>query len=56
MNSEELRQAIVKPAELAGYPLDTATIDLLVRNTEGREGALPLLQFPNPHLGRIGGG
>lgn len=45
MNPEELRQAIAKPAELAGNPLDTATIDLLVKDTEGREGALPLLQF-----------
>ncbi|HIK17391.1 MAG TPA: ATP-binding protein [Leptolyngbyaceae cyanobacterium M33_DOE_097] len=45
MAPEELRQAIAKPAELAGYPLDAATIDLLVKDTEGREGALPLLQF-----------
>lgn len=45
MTPEELRQAIAKPAELAGHPLDTATIDLLVKDTEGREGALPLLQF-----------
>ncbi|HEY9695834.1 MAG TPA: WD40 repeat domain-containing protein [Trichocoleus sp.] len=45
MNVDELRQAIAKPAELAGHPLDQATIDLLVKDTEGREGALPLLQF-----------
>ncbi|MGG6294951.1 AAA family ATPase [Leptolyngbya sp. AN02str] len=45
MTPEELRQAIAKPAELAGHPLDPATIDLLVKDTEGREGALPLLQF-----------
>ena len=53
MTSEELRQTIAKPAELAGHPLDTATIDLLVKDTEGREGALPLLQFA---LTRIWGG
>lgn len=45
MTPEELRQAIAKPAELAGHSLDTATINLLVKDTEGREGALPLLQF-----------
>ncbi|MFB2897811.1 NACHT and WD repeat domain-containing protein [Aerosakkonemataceae cyanobacterium BLCC-F50] len=45
MNEAELRQAISKPAKLAGNPLDEATIDLLVKDTEGREGALPLLQF-----------
>ncbi|MEG3922250.1 hypothetical protein QUA07_24490, partial [Microcoleus sp. T3_A4] len=45
MNEAELRQAIGKPAELAGHPLDEATINLLVNDTEGREGALPLLQF-----------
>jgi WD40 repeat protein/diadenosine tetraphosphatase ApaH/serine/threonine PP2A family protein phosphatase len=45
MTTEELRQAIARPAELAGHPLDAATIDLLVQDTEGREGALPLLQF-----------
>jgi uncharacterized delta-60 repeat protein len=45
MTPEELRQAIAKPAELAGHSLDSATIDLLVKDTEGREGALPLLQF-----------
>ncbi|MGD1804144.1 NACHT and WD repeat domain-containing protein, partial [Dapis sp. BLCC M126] len=45
MNEAELRQAIAKPAELAGHPLDEATINLLIKDTEGREGALPLLQF-----------
>ena len=45
MDEEELRQAIGQPAELAGHPLDKATIELLIKDTEGREGALPLLQF-----------
>lgn len=45
MKVDELREAIAKPAELAGYPLDQATVDLLIKETEGREGALPLLQF-----------
>ena len=44
MNEAELRQVIAKPAELAGHPLDEATIYLLVEDTAGREGALPLLQ------------
>ena len=45
MNKTELREAISKPAELAGYSLDDKTIDRLVYQTVDREGALPLLQF-----------
>ncbi|WP_088893773.1 AAA family ATPase [Leptolyngbya ohadii] len=45
MSEEELCEAIRKPAELAGHPLDEATIQLLLEQAEGREGALPLLQF-----------
>ncbi len=44
MGEAELRQVIAKPADLAGHPLDEATIYLLVEDTAGREGALPLLQ------------
>lgn len=45
MEEEELRRAISEPATRAGHPLDEATINLLIEQTEGREGALPLLQF-----------
>lgn len=45
MTEAELRRAITEPAKRAGYPLDEATVNLLVQDTEGREGALPLLQF-----------
>jgi WD40 repeat protein len=45
MNENELRDAISKPAELMGHPLDEATINLLLEQTEGRASALPLLQF-----------
>ncbi|MEN8446614.1 MAG: ATP-binding protein, partial [Cyanobacteria bacterium J06555_13] len=45
MTATELRRAIKEPAKQAGQPLDEATIELLVKETEGREGALPLLQF-----------
>ena len=45
MTGTELRCAIEEPAKQAGHPLDEATIDLLLKDTEGREGALPLLQF-----------
>uniref|UniRef100_UPI0039C5DA34 NACHT and WD repeat domain-containing protein n=1 Tax=Scytonema sp. PCC 10023 TaxID=1680591 RepID=UPI0039C5DA34 len=45
MSTEELRRAITKPAELAGHPLDEAVVNLLINDTLGREGALPLLQF-----------
>lgn len=42
---DELRRAVAEPAIRAGHPFDEATVDLLVSQTEGREGALPLLQF-----------
>ncbi|MBW4512251.1 MAG: WD40 repeat domain-containing protein [Scytonematopsis contorta HA4267-MV1] len=45
MTELELRRAITKPAENAGYSLDEAIVNLLLKDTEGREGALPLLQF-----------
>jgi len=45
MNENELRDAISKPAELMKHPLDEATINLLLEQTEGRASALPLLQF-----------
>ena len=45
MSQDELERAIAKPAKLAGHSLDESTVKLLVEETEGREGALPLLQF-----------
>jgi len=45
MNEAELQRAIAEPAKRAGHALDAATIQLLLKETEGREGALPLLQF-----------
>ncbi|WP_439517045.1 ATP-binding protein, partial [Limnospira sp.] len=45
MQREELEMAIAKPAELAGHSLEPAIIQLLIEQTKGREGALPLLQF-----------
>ncbi len=45
MNRAELTEAIAKPAEIAGHPLDLSTVNLLIEQTAGREGALPLLQF-----------
>ncbi len=45
MSKDELERAIARPAEVAGHPLDKGTIDRLIEQTEGREGALPLLQF-----------
>ena len=45
LSAEELRRAIAQPARQAGYRFDKAVIDLLIRDTCDREGALPLLQF-----------
>ena len=45
MSTDELRRAIAEPAARANHPIDTATVELLIADTNGREGALPLLQF-----------
>ncbi|MDC0677559.1 nSTAND1 domain-containing NTPase [Sorangium atrum] len=45
MAPAELRRAIAAPALAAGRPLDDATVELLAREADGREGALPLLEF-----------
>ncbi|RKZ78968.1 MAG: hypothetical protein DRR19_25630 [Candidatus Parabeggiatoa sp. nov. 1] len=45
MSEAELRDAMSQPAENAGHPLETSTVALLLEQTKGREGALPLLQF-----------
>jgi len=45
MSEEELQSAITQPAEIGGYHLDEAVVTLLLKDTQGREGALPLLQF-----------
>lgn len=45
MTAGELREAIEEPARAAGHELDAAVVDLLIAETEGRTGALPLLQF-----------
>jgi len=45
MNREELRLAIAQPAKVAGHPLDLATVELLVSEADGHDGALPLLEF-----------
>jgi WD40 repeat protein len=45
MDESEVRDAIMKPAADAGRPFDAALVELLVQDTLGREGALPLLQF-----------
>ena len=45
MGEDELRRAIAEPARRAGHPLEEATVDRLIGETLGREGALPLLEF-----------
>jgi|GEM_PF-424261 len=45
MEVDELRRAITEPAKRSGYPLDDATVELLINETKDREGTLPLLQF-----------
>ncbi|MBD2318660.1 ATP-binding protein [Phormidium tenue] len=45
MDTQCLQEAIAEPAKQAKHPLDEATVKLLIEQTEGRGGALPLLQF-----------
>lgn len=45
MSPAELRQAILKPAKNAGRAIDVETVDALIHQTQGRPGALPLLQM-----------
>jgi hypothetical protein len=45
MDEAGLREAISKPAELAGHSFDLSTVNLSIEQTKGREGALPLVQF-----------
>ncbi len=45
MTPDDLAVAIAAPAKQAGYELDKATVQLLVHEAQGQEGALPLLQF-----------
>ncbi|MCP4695632.1 MAG: CHAT domain-containing protein [Gammaproteobacteria bacterium] len=45
MQPKELRQAIERPALALGHPLDAPAVALLLEQSAGRQGALPLLQF-----------
>ncbi|MEM9118038.1 MAG: pentapeptide repeat-containing protein [Cyanobacteria bacterium P01_F01_bin.56] len=45
MQPDDLATAIAEPAKRAGYDFDPATVQLLVEQTRGYQGALPLLQF-----------
>ncbi|MGH6899015.1 MAG: WD40 repeat domain-containing protein, partial [Geminicoccaceae bacterium] len=45
MGEDELRRAIEEPARRAGREIDPGTVQLLLEQTRGREGALPLLEF-----------
>ncbi|NEQ55237.1 MAG: WD40 repeat domain-containing protein, partial [Leptolyngbya sp. SIO3F4] len=45
MDEVSLKEVISIPASRSGYSLDQATIQLLIEQTIGQEGVLPLLQF-----------
>ena len=45
LSDAELRQAIVEPARFSHHTFSSAVVELLLDQTRGREGALPLLQF-----------
>jgi len=50
MNITELRDSIVKPAQLAGIPWEMKTVQQLIEHTKGQKHALPLLQLTLTHL------
>ena len=45
MNREELRQAIIRPAENAKVSFDPGLVETLLDDVENKPGSLPLLQF-----------
>ncbi|MBL9003976.1 MAG: PD40 domain-containing protein [Myxococcales bacterium] len=45
MSDDEMRRAIAAPAASIGRSIDDATIGLLWNEAQGRDGALPLLEF-----------
>ncbi|HEX8435969.1 serine/threonine protein kinase [Archangium sp.] len=50
-NREGLRDALVQPAEMAGYRFETpAIVDNMLEHLESAQGALPLLQFAATQL------
>jgi serine/threonine protein kinase len=50
-NREGLRDALVQPAEMAGYRFETpAMVDHMLEHLESAQGALPLLQFAATQL------
>lgn len=53
MTPEDLAVAIAAPAKQAGYELDKATVQLLVHEAQGQEGALPCCNLPSPKFGKV---
>jgi|GEM_PF-5943766 len=45
MSRDNLRSAIADPARRAGYVFDIKIVDELISQTDGHDGALPLLEF-----------
>lgn len=45
MSADDLRRSIAEPAAQVGRSLDDATVELLLTQVQGNEGALPLLGF-----------
>ena len=45
MQRDQLAIAITEPAKRAGYEIDKAVVNLLITESGGRDGGLPLLQF-----------
>jgi len=50
MNVAELRDSIIKPAQLAGIPWEMKTVQQLIEQTKGQKYALPLLQLTLTYL------
>ena len=55
MTERELRDAIVKPAQLAGREVEPGLVELLVKEVQDQSGALPLLQYALTEMWERGG-
>jgi hypothetical protein len=45
MTEHDLREAILRPARLTGFEFDLGLVEMLIEDTRGRAGGLPLLEY-----------
>jgi hypothetical protein len=45
MPDHDLREAVLRPARLTGFELDPGLVEMLIEDTRGKAGGLPLLEY-----------